>query len=72
MRGRRNGLAAGSPAAWAMESHALAKRALLPRQGVVDEAYFRAHISAIDQRLVQGGLRLAAALNQSLSEPPPR
>jgi hypothetical protein len=71
-RGRRNGWAAGSPAAWAMESHALAKRALLPRQGVVDEAYFRAHISAIDQRLVQGGLRLAAALNQSLSEPPPR
>ena len=63
---------AGSPATWAMESHTLAKRALLPRQGIVDEAYFRAHIPAIDERLVQGGLRLAVALNQSLSEPPPR
>lgn len=71
-RGRRSALGAGSPAAWAMESHALAKRALLPRQGVVDEAYFRAHISVIDKRLVQGGLRLAAALNESLSEPPPQ
>ncbi|MEQ1868562.1 MAG: S1/P1 nuclease [Vicinamibacterales bacterium] len=71
-RGRRRAWGAGSPAAWAMESHALAKRALLPRQGVVDEAYFRAHISVIDKRLVQGGLRLAAALNESLSEPPPQ
>ena len=71
-RERSNASSDGSPAEWAMESHALAKRALLPRQGVVDEAYFRAHISVIDERLVQGGLRLAAALNQSLSEPPPR
>jgi hypothetical protein len=71
-RAHRSMSGAGSPAAWAMESHALAKRALLPRQGVVDEAYFRTHISVIDERLVQGGLRLAAALNQSLSQPPPR
>lgn len=71
-RGRRNTLSTSSPAEWAMESHALAKRALLPRQGVVDEAYYRAHISVIDERLALGGLRLAAVLNQSLPEPPPR
>jgi nuclease S1 len=60
----------GSPAQWAMESHALAKAALLPPQGVVDEAYFRAQIAVVDERLVLGGLRLAAWLNQSLAVPP--
>ncbi len=72
MSGRRNASTAGSPAEWAMESHGLAKRALLPRQGVVDDAYYRANISVIDERLVLAGLRLAAALNQSLAEPPSR
>ncbi len=71
-RGRRNISDDGSPVAWAMESHALAKKALLPQKGIVDEAYFRTHITVIDDRLVQGGVRLAAALNQSLSVPPPR
>jgi hypothetical protein len=60
------------PADWAMESHALAKRALLPGQGVIDEAYYRAQITVVDERLALGGLRLAAALNRSLREPPPR
>lgn len=64
-------LAARSPAEWAMESHALARAALLPRLGVVDEAYYRAHISLVDERLALGGLRLAAVLNQSLPVPPP-
>ena len=59
-------VAAGSPADWAMESYSPAKPALLPQQGAVDEAYYRAHISAIDHRLAQGGLRLAAVLNQAL------
>ena len=49
-----------------MESYSPAKPALLPQQGAVDEAYYRAHISAIDHRLAQGGLRLAAVLNQAL------
>jgi len=61
----------GSPAQWAMESHALAKAALLPAEGVVDEAYFRAQIAVVDERLALGGLRLAAWLNRSLASTPP-
>ena len=64
--------ASGSPAEWAMESHGLAKAALLPSQGSVDEAYYRAHIPVVDKRLALGGLRLAAVLNQSLRVPPLR
>jgi hypothetical protein len=60
----------GSPAQWAMESHSLAKRALLPTGGIVDEAYFRATISVVDERLALGGLRLAAWLNRSLVDAP--
>ena len=69
----RGGLATrpeGSPADWAMESHAVARRALLPRQGIVDDAYYRTFIAAIDERLALGGLRLAAMLNRSLPAPP--
>lgn len=59
--------ASGTAADWAMESHALAKRALLPPRGDADDAYYRRHIAAIDKRLALGGLRLAAALNEALS-----
>jgi hypothetical protein len=69
---RWNEVAIGSPSEWAMESHALAKMALLPPGGVVDEAYYRAHIPAVDQRLALGGLRLAALLNRSFVEPATR
>ena len=58
--------ASGSAAEWAMESHALAKAALLPRHGEADEGYYRAHMAQIDQRLALGGLRLAQALNEAL------
>jgi nuclease S1 len=61
----------GSAVAWAMESKNLARPALLPPQGIVDEAYYRAHIGEIDQRLAQAGLRLAALLNRSLKSLPP-
>jgi hypothetical protein len=64
-------VAIGSPAEWAMESHALAKAALLPSGGSVDEAYYRARIPVVDERLALGGLRLAAWLNRSLAVPPP-
>jgi hypothetical protein len=57
----------GSAAEWAMESQALAKAALLPPHGEADEAYYRAHIAQIDERLALGGLRLARALNDALS-----
>jgi hypothetical protein len=61
----------GSPAEWAMESHALAKAGLLSAGGIVDEAYFRAHIAVVDGRLALGGLRLAAWLNRSLGNAAP-
>ena len=65
-------VAIGSPAEWAMESHALARAALLPAQGIVDDAYYRTQIAVVDKRLALGGLRLAAVLNHSLPAAPPR
>lgn len=62
---------AGSPAQWAMESHALATAALLPAGGTIDEAYFRAQIAVVEERLTLGGLRLAAWLNRSLANARP-
>jgi hypothetical protein len=67
-----NAIQAGSPAEWAMESHGLAKAALLPPNGVADEPYYQAHIAVIDERMALGGLRLAAWLNRSLPRVPPR
>jgi hypothetical protein len=60
---RLAGRPTGTPPEWAMESLALAKAALLPQQGTVDEAYYRAQIPVIDQRLALAGLRLAGLLN---------
>jgi hypothetical protein len=67
----RDAIATGSPAEWAMQSHALAKAALLPPQGNVDDVYYRAQISVVDERLALGGLRLASVLNRSFTRPPP-
>ena len=61
-----------SPEAWAMESHALAKAALVPAFGRVDEAYYAKYIRVVDGQLALGGLRLAALLNRSLTTLPPR
>ena len=58
--------ASGSAAEWAMESHALARAALLPAGGEAGEAYYRTHIGKIDERLALGGLRLARLLNDAL------
>ncbi len=58
----------GGPAAWAMQSHDLGNAALLPEHGVVDEAYYVKHIPIVDQRLSLGGLRLAALLNEVLTQ----
>ena len=63
---------AGTPAEWAMQSHDLGKAALLPAGADVDEAYYRAHIATIDQRLAQAGIRLADALNEVLTSEPAR
>jgi hypothetical protein len=62
---------AGGPGAWAMQSHAVANAGLLPPHRAVDEAYYRAHIPAVDERLALGGLRLAALLNEILITSPP-
>jgi hypothetical protein len=64
--------APGMPAEWAMQSHAFARAALLPEHGAADEAYYRAHIDVVDQRLALAGVRLAAILNEILTVPPPQ
>lgn len=61
----------GGPDEWAMQSHALAKAALLPAHGNADEAYYRAQLPVIDERLALAGLRLAALVNRSLATAPP-
>ena len=65
------GQPAGTPAEWAMQSHDIAKAALLPEHAAVDEAYYRAHIADVDQRLAIAGTRLATLLNQILTAAPP-
>ncbi len=62
----------GTPAEWAGQSLQLAKAALVPDQGTIDETYYRRHITAIDERLALAGVRLAALLNKSLTAPAPR
>jgi hypothetical protein len=61
-----------TPASWAIESHALAKEALRVPLGKIDEEYFSRHITVVDRRLALGGLRLAALVNRSFSDRPPR
>jgi len=62
---------AGTPAEWAMQSHDFGKAALLPPHRPVDEAYYRAQIPIVEQRLALAGVRLAALLNEVLTAPPP-
>ncbi len=61
----------GVPAEWAMESLALANASMLAPGADADEAYYRAQISVVDERLALGGVRLAAVLNRSLPTAPP-
>ena len=67
---RNRWAAAGSPADWAVESWALGKNALVAPKTNIDEVYYKRHIPVIDQRLAQGGLRLAGMLNAALTTPP--
>ena len=64
---RLRSLAIGSAADWAMESLVISNAAMLPQRGDADEAYYRKHISTVDERLALGGVRLAALVNRSLS-----
>jgi hypothetical protein len=61
----------GTPAEWAVQSFRLAKAAMVPEQGSIDEKYYRAQIDVIDERLALAGIRLAAVLNKSLTTSPP-
>ena len=63
--------AVGTPDAWVMESHAAAKRALVPAEGDIDEAYYRTHIATVDERLALGGWRLASLVNRALDRAAP-
>lgn len=58
--------AGGTPETWANESLRLAKQVWLNDGGSVDESYYKANISVVDERLALAGLRLAAVLNEAL------
>ena len=57
----------GTPAEWAEQSWRLSKQALVAPGTNIDEAYYRRHIDAIDERIALAGVRLAAVLNRSLA-----
>jgi hypothetical protein len=61
--------AGGTAEEWANESFGYAKQAMLKDGGAVDEAYYKANIGLIDERLALAGLRLAKLLNDTLGEP---
>jgi S1/P1 nuclease len=61
----------GVPADWAVQSFQFAKAALLPQHANVDEAYYRAQIPIIEERLALAGLRLASLLNGLFTTPRP-
>jgi hypothetical protein len=58
----------GNPEDWANESFHLAKRVWLSDGSSVDESYFTANITAVDERLALAGLRLATLLNEALGK----
>ena len=62
----------GRPEEWALESFTLARPAMLPAQGVVDDAYERAQHGVVDQQLARAGVRLAGILNAALASAPPQ
>jgi hypothetical protein len=61
----------GTPAEWAMQSKDLARAALVPQQGQIDDAYMKAQMPVIDERLALGGIRLASFINAVMTSPPP-
>jgi hypothetical protein len=62
--------AGGSPADWANESHREAIQVWVKNGTAIDEAYYRANIQLVDERLALAGIRLAALLNDSLGKIP--
>jgi S1/P1 Nuclease len=64
LRERLMGKADGTPEDWANESLRLAKQVWLNEGSSVDEAYYRANIPMVDERLALAGLRLAKTVNR--------
>ena len=62
--------AGGTPVDWANESHMQARQLLDPMPRIVDEAYYRANIELVNERLALAGLRLAKLLNDTLRKSP--
>jgi nuclease S1 len=62
--------AGGTPEDWANESHLQARQIIETKPAAVDEAYYRAHIELINEKLALAGLRLATLLNDTLGKAP--
>ncbi|RXH54298.1 S1/P1 nuclease [Granulicella sibirica] len=60
----------GTSVDWAMESRDLGRAALVAAGTNIDEAYYARNIATVDQRLEQGGLRLAALINAAFAKAP--
>lgn len=60
----------GSAEDWANESFLAARKILDQKATSIDQAYYDANISVVDERLALAGIRLAALLNDSLGKIP--
>jgi hypothetical protein len=58
----------GTAVDWANESHLQARRILEQKPASVDDAYYRANIDLVNEKLALAGLRLAATLNSALGK----
>jgi hypothetical protein len=62
-------IAAGSVAAWTLESHDLARDVVYPRLSpwlIVTEGYVDVALPVVEEQLVRAAVRLAAVLNAAL------
>lgn len=60
--------AGGTAVDWANESHVQARHLVDPRPTAVDEAYYKANIELVDEKLALAGVRLARLLNETLGK----
>jgi hypothetical protein len=60
--------AGGTAVDWANESHVQARHLVDPRPMAVDEAYYKANIELVDEKLALAGVRLARLLNETLGK----
>jgi hypothetical protein len=60
----------GTSGDWAVESRDLGRAALVKPGTNIDEAYYQANIATVNQRLEQGGLRLAKLINAAFAAAP--